>query len=172
MSILLVVVMSCIAAAGYFFGRDIPLADVWTYFEALRTTGAIVFGVMGALLAIVYPEVIKRGFRPEESGPGRELTNLTYITNPLAHSAILLILVVILGPVFAWVKIHFPDSTADPAIVPRGCIFALLAVLSSWQVLILLLVLRPLDLLHSHSAISKEKADMRRRIHTNGTDKT
>jgi hypothetical protein len=169
MSVFLVLAMSGIAAAGYFFGREVPLADVWTYFEALRTTGAIVFGVMGALLAIVYPEVIKRGFRPDETGPARELTNLTYITNPLAHSAILLILVVLLGPIFALVKVHFPDAPDVPAIVPRGCAFALLSVLSAWQILILALVLRPLDLLHSHSTITQEKSSMRHRIHTPGS---
>lgn len=162
MSILLVLLMSSVAAAGYYFGKAVPLADVWDYFEALRTTGSIVFGVMGALLAIVYPEVVKRGFRPQEKGPSGELTNITYITNPLAQSAILLILLVLLGPIFAWAKTHF--NNAETA---RSVAFMLLAMLSAWQVWILVLVLRPLDLLHTHSSVEQERADMRRRIHSN-----
>ena len=162
MSIVPFVVIPAVAAIGYVAGREVPLDAIWAYFEALRTTGSIVFGVMGALLAIVYPEVVKKGFRSAEPGMPSDLANITYITNPLAQSAVLLVLLVILGPIFAWSKAHFEDEFAI-----RGIAFGLLAMLSAWQVWILLLVLRPLDLLHSHSTLLREKGEMRRRIHTN-----
>ena len=63
MSLIRLLIGVCAGALGFYAGREIGLADQWPYFEALRTTSSIIFGVMGALLAIVYPEVVKQGFR-------------------------------------------------------------------------------------------------------------
>jgi hypothetical protein len=162
MSIILILIMSGIAAVGYYYGNSISLGDSWTYFEALRTTGAIVFGVMGALLAIVYPEVIKQGFRTQERQDAMSVENIHHIIDPLAQSAILLVLLVLLGPAFAWIKVNYADS-----FYARSTAFGLLCMLSAWQVWILILVLRPLDLLRTHTSRAIAKAKVRQRIHSN-----
>lgn len=41
--------------AGAWFGRKVPFAEQWPMYEGLRTTAAIIFGVIGAWLAIIYP---------------------------------------------------------------------------------------------------------------------
>jgi hypothetical protein len=162
MSVLLSLSVCIIASAGYFFGRDIGLEDGWAYFESLRTTSSIVFGVMAALLAIVYPEVIKQGFRAPKNDSSISIVNLHHIVDPLAQSAVLLVLLVILGPIYAWVQNSFAGST-----YAQGGAFALLSALSAWQVWILVLVLRPLDLLRSHTDENAAKQQIRRRIHSN-----
>jgi hypothetical protein len=162
MSIILIILVSAVAGAGYYLGGDLPLSGIWAYFEALRTTSAIVFGVLGALLAIVYPEVIKQGFRPRENGTAADLANITYITNPLAQSAALLIVIVILGPIFAWLAAHYEKNVTVCSVT-----FALLAVLTLWQVAILVMLLRPLDIMHTHSVVMRTKAERRQRLHSN-----
>jgi hypothetical protein len=149
---------------GYHFGGPIKLEDQWGFFEALRTTTSIVFGVMGALLAIVYPEVVKRGLRGELiSSPDK---NLHRVTDPLAHSALLLILLVSAAPLFAWLKSLGEAQMSELRV--NEISFAILCVLSFWQVKILLMVLFPLDSLLSQSDDERARANLRSGIHRNG----
>lgn len=159
---LTILIMSVVAGMGFFFGRGIDLADQWPFFEALRTTSAIVFGVMGALLAIVYPEIIKQGFRAQSETSLSKPANIHRIVDPLAQSAILLIALVLLGPLFAWAK-----ATLDGNHYIQGCSFALVCMLSAWQAWILWKVLMPLDVLRSHTDLASAKAKRREQIHKN-----
>lgn len=93
---------------GAKFGRIVSLAYQWPYFEAMRTISAIVFGVMDVLLAVVYPEVVKSGFRCFKDDDVRATGNVEKIVSPLAHSAVLIIVSVALGPLFSSIKTFFP----------------------------------------------------------------
>ncbi|AHB08395.1 hypothetical protein U875_09755 [Pandoraea pnomenusa 3kgm] len=158
-----------LASLGFYAGRGIELSQQWPYFEAIRTTSAIVFGVMGALLAIVYPEVVKKGFRATEQSDPANAKNLRIVVDPLAQSALLLLAVVVLGPVHAWAVQAF----AKNAPYVSGLSFATLSMLTGWQVWILGLVLRPLDLLRSHTERAAIRDQLRKRIHQFGPgDKT
>ncbi|WUR13899.1 hypothetical protein E7V67_001975 [[Empedobacter] haloabium] len=150
-----------VGAVGFNVGALIPLSEQWPYFEALRTTTSIVFGVMGALLAIVYPEVLKQGLRGGAADLGH--TNLRRVLLPCANSAILLIVLVILAPVFAWVKLQTESIQHIQATM-----FALFCVLSYWQVIILQMVLFPMDTLFSNTTNAVSRDRLRRAIHTNG----
>lgn len=48
------------------YGRNIRFSEQWPLFEALRNTAAIIFAVIGAWAAIIYPERLKIAF--EENG--------------------------------------------------------------------------------------------------------
>lgn len=43
-------------------GAHVPFSDQWPLYEALRNTAAIIFAVVGAWLAIVYPERLRGAF--------------------------------------------------------------------------------------------------------------
>ncbi|EKS73159.1 hypothetical protein BURK_001790 [Burkholderia sp. SJ98] len=148
---------------GFWLGREIALSDQWPYFEALRTTSAIIFGVMGALLAIVYPEVVKQGFRSTHGADPGSASNLNLVVDPLAHSALLVLSVVLIGPAFAWINKAFG---AMPFV--HGASFGILLMLTTWQSWILLLVLRPLDLLRTHTERASATSAARKRIHSFG----
>jgi hypothetical protein len=148
---------------GYHFGADITLADQWPYFEALRTTTSIVFGVMGALLAVIFPEVLKQGLRATGALSGE--TNLKRVLLPCANSAILLIALVALAPLFAWVKATTPESAAVPI---QQLMFGLFCLLTYWQLAILQMVLLPMDTLLSNTTIAAARNRLLRAIHTNG----
>lgn len=48
---------------GYYFGKNVPFHEQWPLYEALRTTASIIFAVVGAWLAIIYPERLKFSLR-------------------------------------------------------------------------------------------------------------
>lgn len=160
MKIILLALITVVAWVGYHYGEHVSIKDMWTFFEALRTTTSIVFGVMGALLAIVYPEVIKDGIRGNTSVISSK-SNVHYILSPLVQSALLLVLLVLLGPIYAWAEATFGDQ-----ILSRSIFFSLLAVLSLWQVIILVALLRPLDLMQQGVTKSKAIQEWRSNIHS------
>lgn len=160
--------VGAVAWLGYHFGASITLTDQWQLFEALRTTTSIAFGIMAALLALVYPDAVKNALRNERRTVADSDGGLSTLVSPCAHSAILLILLVAIAPVFAWLR------TFDPAVVPAHVItiqqacFSLFCVLSYWQIMILLMVLMPFDDLYSKVTHGIQRARLRRDMHSNG----
>jgi len=148
---------------GYHFGANIALGDQWPYFEALRTTTSIVFGVMGALLAVVFPEVLKQGLRGTNAPSGE--SNLRRVLLPCANSAILLIVLIVLAPAFAWIKAATPEKGAGDT---QQILFCLFCVLTYWQIIILQMVLLPMDILMSNTILATARERLRRAIHIDG----
>jgi len=145
----------------------VNLADQWPYFEALRTTTSIVFGVMGAFIAIIYPDVLKQGLRSGvTSGAGG--AELRRLLDPCAYSAMLLIVLVFLAPLFAWIKsLDLPAGTSLTTGVQQ-IFFALFCALSYGQISILLMVLMPMDNLLTNTSDSLRRTRLRDSLHSNG----
>jgi hypothetical protein len=148
---------------GYHYGGKITLGDQWPYFEALRTTTSIVFGVMGALLTIVFPEVLKQGLRGTGAPSGE--SNLRRVLLPCANSAILLIILIVIAPVFAWIKAVMPINGSEEI---QQISFGLFCILTYWQIIILQMVLLPMDILMSNTIVAAARERLRRAIHSNG----
>jgi hypothetical protein len=162
-----VVLLIAIAWIGFHFGENIDLEKQWTFYEALRTTTSVVFGILGALLAIVYPEVIKQGLRPS-SGVSLSDPDVHRVTDPLAYSALLLVVLVLAAPVFAWLQsLGFEKKSAELLLTNRTA-FAVLCALSYGQVCILMAVLNPLGVIVGSVNDSTARARLRRGIHQNG----
>ncbi|MFZ6735542.1 hypothetical protein ACO0LG_26725 [Undibacterium sp. Ji42W] len=121
---------------------------------------------MGALLAVVYPEVVKSGFRRVKDDDVGAAGNVEKIVSPLAHSAVLIIVLVALGPLFSSIKTFFPYDVilktlqSTSVVIALGIMFGLLCTLSLWQIYILIRVLLPLDVLqiNTQSRQLREKA--------------
>lgn len=156
-----------IAWLGYHFGAPVTLKDQWPLFEALRTTTSIVFGVMGALLALVYPDVVKNALRGGTSTQEDD-GGLNRLISPCAHSALLLILLVFIAPITAWLATFDVSLFPVDVITFQQCSFSLFCVLSYWQISILLMVLVPFDALYTGVRHSIQRARMRRNMHSNG----
>lgn len=155
------------AAFGYKFGAPITLESQWTFFEALRTTTSIAFGVMGALIALVYPDIVKNAFRG-----GANLNNtdggLRTLIAPCGHSAVLLVILVALAPVVAWVLAISPTLDARDIATLRKISFSVLCALSFWQISILLMVLLPFSNLYTQVSTDIRRERLRRAMHNNG----
>lgn len=131
-----------ISVPGFWFGRSIPFASQWPIFEGLRTTASIVFAVVGAWMAIAYPERLKLTLRGETSpaGPAQRMDTLL---TPISHSTIILAIILLAGLVAPVAKSF--TFVVEHREVFRGISFALVSTLTVWQVCIVLLTLDPAD---------------------------
>ncbi|MDQ1830182.1 hypothetical protein [Massilia scottii] len=156
-----------IAWLGYYFGTPVGLDIQWPLFEALRTTSAIVFGIVAALLALVYPDAVKnalRGGAPADENDG----GLGRLVTPCGHSAMLLVALVVMAPLIAWLGTFNPnDVTGNAATIRKGT-FSVFCVLSYWQIRILLMVLIPFDDLYTKVTVGIRRVRLRRDMHSNG----
>jgi hypothetical protein len=131
-----------VCVGGWVYGRQIPFAQQWPLFEALRNTASIIFAVVGAWLAIIYPERLKLTFRKDEQekAPG---PNMGMLLTPAVHSTILLVILLLIGIVAPLAK-QLPILQAHIEVC-RGVAFVILAVLTLWQVVIVVITLFPAE---------------------------
>lgn len=136
-----------LVAAGGWFGRNVPVAEQWPLFEALRTTAAIIFAVIGAWMAIIYPERLKLSFRPnttEAQGADATPSGWGQLFSPVVHSTLILSVVLIIGVLIPILRhAHIPISI--PVACYRGTLYAILVALTLWQLWTVLLTLVPAD---------------------------
>ena len=156
-----------IAWLGYHFGAPIALKDQWPLYDALRNTTSIAFGIMGALIALVYPDAVKnalRGSSPTQAADG----GLGKLITPCGHSAMLLVVLVVLAPFIAWVGSFDLKTLQAEVTTIQQVSFSFFCVLSYWQVIILLMVLRPFDDMYTKVSHDIRRERLRRAMHNNG----
>lgn len=138
----------CVAA--FIYGSSIPFSQQWPLYEALRNTAAIIFAVVGAWLAIIYPERLKLSFRRSSvpaSSNGNGNSNIALLMTPAVHSTIILVILLLVGVVGPLLK-QVPQLSAY-ANECRGISYLLLTILTLWQVLIVIMTIAPADMVKS-----------------------
>lgn len=135
----------CLVCLGGWFGRLVPVAEQWPLFDALRTTAAIIFAVIGAWMAIIFPERLKLSFRPATgkiSKSSRDSTGWGQLFTPVVHSTMILGVVLLLGVLYPILRhLDLPIQLE----VKRGLSYAMLIALTFWQIWTVLLTLVPAD---------------------------
>ena len=135
-------------AAGGWYGKSIPFSQQWPLYEALRTTAAIIFAVVGAWLAIIYPERLRMTFKERKQKVMGE-ANIGKIFSPVVHSTLILSMVLVIGVVAPVLKqMDFLLPYKEPL---RGGAYAVLVLLTFWQIWTVVLTLVPADMVKSHS---------------------
>ena len=130
---------------GYFLGRNVPFVQQWPLFEALRNTAAIIFAVVGAWLAIIYPERLKMPFgrgKPESSNGAA--TSIGMLLTPAVHSTVLLVILLLVGVTAPLLK-QIPQVIAH-VVIFRGISFSFLVGLTLWQASIVVMTLFPAEM--------------------------
>ena len=121
-----------------YFGKNVPFSSQWPLYEALRTTASIIFAVVGAWFAIIYPERLKKSFRGGSSASESNGSGITRLFTPIVHSTAILASVLIIGVVAPLVKqIPFFIDHKD---IFRGASYAILVFLTLWQLLTVIIV--------------------------------
>lgn len=168
MVFLRLILVVAIAWIGFRFGTHIGLGTQWPLYEALRTTTSIVFGIMAALLSLVYPDVVKNALRGGQATQQLD-GGLTKLIAPCGHSALLLILLVAAAPFVGWLSAAPKDviSAAEMVTVQKAA-FSLFCVLSYWQVTILLMAILPFDDLYTTITQQVQRGRMRDHMHRDG----
>jgi len=144
-----------LVAVGGWLGQAVPFTEQWPIFEALRTTASIIFAVIGAWLAIIYPERLKLSFRtPAGNGDRPNGTGWTQLLTPVVHSTAILSVILILGAVAPILKHHPPlvDVT-----YMRGASYGLLVTLTLWQLWTVIHTLVPADVILTRDSLEQQR---------------
>ncbi|PAT34949.1 hypothetical protein [Vandammella animalimorsus] len=135
-----------LVCAGAWFGRKVPFVEQWPLFEALRTTAAIIFAVIGAWMAIVYPERLRFSLRKGAGGRTPTGDASSELFTPVVNSTCILAIVLLIGIVAPLVRAY---GFGIPAELGRGLSYALLVALTLWQLWTVFLTLGPADSIKS-----------------------
>lgn len=137
-----------ICVAGFFYGKQIPFTQQWPLFEALRNTASIIFAVVGAWLAIIYPERLRLSFGKKN---GRKATNgnIGLLLTPAIHSTIILVILLLVGIVAPIAKqISLFSGHVE---LCRGLSFLLVCILTLWQATIVVMTIFPAEAIQALS---------------------
>jgi len=131
--------LMCIAAGGW-YGQTVPFSEQWPMYEALRTTAAIIFAVIGAWLAIIYPERLKLSIRDPQRASESDGRGMGKLFTPVVNSTAILCIILVVGVAAPILKRH---DVGIPLEVIRGCSYGLLVALTIWQLWTVILTLVP-----------------------------
>lgn len=118
-------------------------------FEALRTTASIIFAVIGAWLAIIYPDRLKLSFKSQPDMVTGSRTGVGKLFTPVVHSTSILCVILVIGvlaPILKRVDVLALGITLDWV---RGGSYGVLIALTLWQLWTVLLTLIPADTVKS-----------------------
>lgn len=145
---LVFLVCAATIVVAFLFGREVPFAEQWPLFEALRATASIIFAVVGAWLAIIYPERLKLSFRNDAAKSSSQANGIGQLLSPAVHSTAILSIVLVVGvaaPLLKKLEILFPYQAEL-----RGVSYALAVFLTQWQLWTVILTLIPADKIKLH----------------------
>ena len=143
-NIAVISLIGCLALAfGYFLGEKFPWKEQEPLYAMLRNAAYILFGILGAWFAVVFP------FAHSEGNPAHDQTKrFIEMLCPALDHVIYLIVLTLLAPFCAAIAKNFTYLMPTQTIFTfRKASFAFLFFLLFYQIVILLLVLRPFDLL-------------------------
>lgn len=157
-------VLGVVAGICYFFGRSIPFEEQWPIYESLRTTGSIVFAVVGAWIALIYPEALARVF-DRRAPSADEVDHISVLLKPMIYSTLILLFVIGVGITVPILKrVDFLLSYALPL---RGVSYGLLGVATVVQIWSVLLALAPADRLQTEIRTADNRKRRLARLRTN-----
>ena len=117
-------------------------------YEALRTTAAIIFAVVGAWMAIIYPDRLKLSFQPDFSKrSSAPPTGWGQLFTPVVNSTAILSVILVIGVVAPIAKKY--HSPIDVQYM-FGASYGLLVALTLWQLWTVVLTLVPADKVKSY----------------------
>lgn len=138
-----------IVVFAFWLGQGVPFEDQWPLYEALRTTASIIFAVVGAWLAIIYPDRLKLSFRQPAGNSVSNGGSMSRMFTPIVHSTAILCLVLLIGIIAPLLKkIDFLLAHIE---VMRSLSYGTLAILTLWQLWTVVLSLVPADVVASQA---------------------
>lgn len=126
-------------------GKEVPFEKQWPLFEALRTTASIIFAVVGAWIAIVYPERLKLSFSEGVGSSVASKGGLSKLFSPVVHSTAILCFILVIGVVVPLIK-TVPGILEYRELL-RGFSYGVLVSLTLWQLWTVVLTLVPADVI-------------------------
>jgi hypothetical protein len=132
-------------AFGYYFGENFPWKEQEPLYAMFRNVALILLGVLGAWFAVIFP------FAYNAENPANAQTKrFIEILCPALDHAIYLLILTLIVPFCATIAKNFTYLMSAQAIfILRKASLAFLCLLLLYQIVVLLLILRPFDRLKS-----------------------
>lgn len=139
--VFLVLVWIAVLSGAVVQGGSVSFAQQWPLYEALRNTAAIIFAVVGAWLAIVYPERLRMSQGRSGTAEPKNAEKITKLLEPIVNSTVILAVVLIVGLIAPLIKgVPFVRAHVE---VFRTISFVILASLTLLQICTVVLTLIP-----------------------------
>jgi len=154
-SILQFVIAAAVALLFYRYGKTISVSKQMPLYDSLRTTSAIIFAVMGAWMAVIYPGILSKLFTGNEKMTEDDKDNIERLLSPLIYSSIIIAVVLLITTVAPLLhQVRLLKSNVE---VVRGGSYSLLGVLTLTQLWTLLLTLIPGDYIKRNLDVKQSK---------------
>ncbi len=132
---------------GYFYGKTVSVKDQLPLYKSLRDLSAIIFAIMGAWIAIIFPNALANIFKTDTSRIKRslEIQRIRLLTIPMflsTGSIIISIGVEFFYPILK--QLNFFLSISKTL---RGFSYSLIAILFIIQIWCLIMALLPTQLI-------------------------
>ncbi|MGP3174460.1 hypothetical protein ACTVOO_14340 [Serratia bockelmannii] len=144
------IIITLIIIFSAYLGKNVPFANQWPLYEALRTTASIIFAVVGAWFAIIYPERLKKSFRGGGTTSDSNGRGITRLFTPIVHSTAILATVLVIGVAAPLIKQL--DFVIENKAIFRGLSYAILVFLTLWQLVTVLYSLIGPDMVKRHNS--------------------
>ena len=162
-----------VGTASLWVGRAIPFTEQWPVYDGLRQTSAIVFGIMGAWAAIVYPNAMTSLLRPGSKLTTEEKRSLNRLLRPMLISTLILAVILVVALIAPVVR-HVPWLMSHREWL-RGASFGTVGILTVAEILAVALVLLPFDDAKREIDYATSRRDVMRAtrpiaVHSEGAD--
>lgn len=124
----------------FWFGRNVPIAQQESLYDALRNMSAIIFGIMGAWTAILHPDLLSHLTNPSKL-LRQDMPDSRHLITPMVYAACALAFVLIME-VLRPIASQF-DYLVDHSKTVRGMSFSILGALTVLQIWALILSFVP-----------------------------
>jgi uncharacterized membrane protein (DUF485 family) len=150
----------------FYFGKNVSFAKQWPLYDALRNTASIVFGVMGAWIALIYPdalsEILGKSHDSRDMENGNKIKEVKKLFSPLIYSTFILIFVLLIGifaPIFKQIPLFINNRD-----LMRGISYVCLGILTPCQLWAVFLTLVPADFANQNLDYLHERQEVRKRL--------
>lgn len=148
--ILVLLIVSGAMVCAFIYGRGIPFADQKPILDTLVSVSAIVFGVMGAWIALVYPKGLT-GLFTKSRPDADQYERVKRLFSPMKYATIIIAYALVLQVVVPILK-QVPKAAGHYGL-GRGLSLAVLVGLIGLQLWTLFVTLAPIDEAEEHLEI-------------------
>ncbi|TVL35309.1 hypothetical protein [Shewanella xiamenensis] len=90
-----IIIFICLVLASLILGRHIPFAEQIPIYDGLRNTSSIIFAVMGAWIALLYPSKLSKAFGKKAYDEKEDdIEQINRLFRPLIYSTFILMVVI------------------------------------------------------------------------------